>query len=93
MTYETLKAAVLAVEENNKINDGKWSNWDDAQHIAGTYEIGALTKEESAILERAIDTDGKSLPTDLRAAELAELSGAPFDGVGYWISTIEQRYA
>jgi len=91
MTYETLKEAVLAVEENNKINDGKWSDWDDAQHIADTYDI-ELNDKEATILNKAIESNGKTLPTDLRAEELKEL-GQSFGGGGYWIDIIEQKYA
>lgn len=32
-----LKTLIKAVEENNKLNDGKWSDWDDGDHILSTY--------------------------------------------------------
>jgi hypothetical protein len=33
-----------AVEENNRINDGKWSDWENAAHIQEVY--GALSYDE-----------------------------------------------
>ena len=71
MSYEKLKKTVLAVLDNNVINDGKWADWSDAQHVAETYEI-ALEDDDAAIIQRAIDSAGVTLDADLSAAELAE---------------------
>jgi len=70
MSYE-LKQAVIAVQENNILNDGAWSDWSDAHHIAETYEI-ALDESAVRVIQRAIDSDGVTLDADLSAAELAE---------------------
>lgn len=34
-----LDFAVQAVEQNNAVNGGKWSDWEDADHIIDTYCI------------------------------------------------------
>ncbi len=36
MKYETYKSLVDGVEENNRINDAKWSDWENAEHIQQT---------------------------------------------------------
>lgn len=72
MSYENLKQAVLAVEENNRINDGKWSDWSSADHVADTYEIGELSDAERAILENAIKSNGASIDADMNAVHNAE---------------------
>lgn len=102
MNFETLKAAVLAADENRKINDGAWSSWGSGSDILETYELG-YDSDVAEILDRAIQSNGKSLPADLRAAELKELGqnfGAPgFAHPGnassanpYWIDRIEAIY-
>ena len=89
MNYETLKTLVLAVEENNKINSGKWSDWSDAAHIADAYEEN-IDADIALILNRAIKTNGVSLSSDLKTAEKEEW-GQNF--ANNWITRIESRYA
>lgn len=72
MSYESLKQAVLSVQDNNTSNDASWSDWTGADHIADVYELFGLAPDECAILNRAIKTNGASLDDDLDAAELAE---------------------
>lgn len=72
MSYESLKQAVLSVQDNNTLNEASWSDWTGADHIADVYELSDLTPEECAILDRAIKTSGASLDDDLDAAERAE---------------------
>ena len=61
ITNEALKEAIQAVEENNRINDAQWSDWQDATDIREVYEIKHLSKRDIATLEEAINTNGKSL--------------------------------
>lgn len=102
MNYKTLKDAVLAVDENRKINAGAWSSWKDAFDILEACDL-PYDADVAAILTRAIQSDGKSLPADLRAAELAELGqhfgapgfahpGAAASAEPYWIDRIEAIY-
>lgn len=102
-TYENLKTAVLAVEENNRFNQSSWGDWADAGHISETYGVD-LSAQDEKIIEQAIATRGKSLGPDLRARELKEF-GQNFTSLGFahpgsaasadpdWISLIEVRYA
>jgi len=69
INYQALREAVEAVEENINLNDGDW-NWEDADHVASTYDI-ALDEQCAAVIERAIASNGESLATDLPAVELA----------------------
>ncbi|MGR2662467.1 hypothetical protein ACUXVY_12835 [Chromobacterium haemolyticum] len=71
MNYQNLKEAILAVEENNKLNDAKWSDWPFATDIGEVYGI-ELDKEDIAILERAIESEGASIQADMEAAEREE---------------------
>lgn len=78
---KALRAAIEAVEDNNNINDGSWSDWQDAAHIEETYEV-EMCDEGKAVIERAIKSNGKSLVTDLPAVELA-VWGQNFSG-SFW---------
>lgn len=49
--------AINAVEENNETNNGQWSDWDDANHIADTYEID-LDEEELGLIDEMIKNNG-----------------------------------
>ena len=67
---KALRHAIEAVEENNRINDGMWTGWDDAAHVAETYSI-ELDEQGAKIINRAIASNGESLAVDLPAVELA----------------------
>ncbi len=84
---DALKEAIEAVEENNEINGGSWSNWKNAENVADTYEI-ELCGEGLKVIQRAIDSDGKSLLDDKPAVELAAW-GQNFGG-SFW-DTDEER--
>lgn len=107
MNYETLKQLVLAVEDNKRVNQGDWKGW-DAGDIFEVYGA-SVDYDVMRVLERAIASNGKSLPEDLRAAEFAEF-GMHFGGTGvldkrlgfpgnvagrdpYWIDMIEAAYS
>jgi hypothetical protein len=66
---EGLRAAIEGVEGNNSINDASWAVWDDASHICDVYGIEDLGDLEQAILNRAIESRGESLKTDLPLVE------------------------
>ena len=70
INHEALREAIEAVEENNQINDGMWTGWDDASHVAETYGI-ELDEQGEKIINRAIASNGESLAVDLPAVELA----------------------
>lgn len=82
----TFKQIVEGVEENNSINDGKWSDWQSAHDIINVY--GPLSDDEiseekaMAVLNQAIQTNGQSLPDDLRALQ-REIWGQNFAG-SWW---------
>lgn len=55
--------AVKAVKENNSMNDAKWSDWENAQHIITTYEIKLDELFEDvgiAFLNSMIENDGEN---------------------------------
>jgi len=90
-----LMSLIVAVEKINTFNDGKWSDWEDAHHI---FEIDEekialdITETDygkiSKILDRAIETNGNSLPADLREYEREAWGTNHTD----WINVIEEKY-
>ena len=78
---KALRQAIEGVEDNNRINDGHWSDWDGAQHVAETYGV-ELCEEGTQVIERAIASNGASLAEDLPDAELA-VWGQNFAG-SFW---------
>ena len=60
---KALRQAIEGVEDNNRINDGRWSDWEDAQHVAETYGV-ELCGEGAKVIERAIASNGESLVED-----------------------------
>jgi len=50
-----LRKAMLAVENNNQINDGKWSDWSSSYHIAETYELENDDENEVHYLQLILD--------------------------------------
>ena len=81
LNAEALRQAIYGVEDNNRINDGRWSDWEDAQHVAETYGV-ELCDEGAQVIDRAIASNGASLVEDLPAAELA-VWGQNFAG-SFW---------
>ena len=78
---KALRQAIEGVEDNNRINDGSWSDWEDARHVAETYGV-ELCSEGAQVIERAIASNGASLAEDLPAVELA-VQGQNFAG-SFW---------
>lgn len=78
---KALRQAIEGVEDNNRINDGRWSDWEDAQHVAEAYGV-ELCGEGAQVIERAIASNGASLVEDLPAVELA-VWGQNFAG-SFW---------
>ena len=81
LSAESLRQAIEGVEDNNRINSGGWSDWEDAQHVADTYGV-QLCGEGAQVIERAIASNGASLAEDLPAVELA-VWGQNFAG-SFW---------
>lgn len=65
-----LRSAVLGVEQTNRRCSGVWGDWEDAQHVADTYEV-TLCDVGKLVIERAIATEGANLDEDLAAVEHA----------------------
>jgi hypothetical protein len=68
-TYESFKYLVAAVEENNRLNDAKWSNWEDRQAIEDLYGVmrGENREVGRAFLTALIRDNGEHLDTYLDA--------------------------
>lgn len=70
------KIAVSRVEDNNEINNAKWSDWDDAYHILETYDLhqdsSATTAVEITFLNALIRDNGENLRIYLDAIECIE---------------------
>ena len=100
----TLRSLIEAVEDNNRINDARWSDWGDAGDIVDTYNPDGIlagdgwanfadedvsAKEAAEILSRAIASNGRSL-----AAELEQLAVRVWgEGIGCWYSDKAASYA
>lgn len=72
---ETFRTLVNAILENNRINQGKWSDWEDAKHIQRVY--GAIKKDKmlamhEAMLNEAISSDGLHLQAYLDLIEIMD---------------------
>lgn len=71
----TLKKIILDVENEN--GGPQWSSWDSPQDIIDVYAPYGVALEENAVterfvwcvLERAIESDGKTLPGDCELYE------------------------
>lgn len=76
---ETFKSLIKAVQENNDINEAKWSDWDDAFHIESTY--GQISFKERSIalefLSALIRDNGENLKLYLEVMDCLEY-GQPF---------------
>lgn len=78
INVEALRTAVEGVEDNNRINGGRWSDWDSAAAVADLYDA-PLCPQGQAVIVRAIESDGESLGEDLAAVEVA-VHGCTFIG-------------
>ncbi len=63
---------IKGVEENNQKNGGSWSDWIDSKHIFDVYlnntnydNFYGSFEEIKYLLDKAIETNGKSLENDL----------------------------
>jgi hypothetical protein len=50
---ETFRSLVVAIEENNRINDAKWSDWENAKYVQSVY--GEISDEYKEVAEAFID--------------------------------------
>jgi hypothetical protein len=67
--YYILKAAIDAVEDNNQINEGYWSDWDYGHSILATYEL-PYNSVVDKILDKIIKSNNKD---DIAYFELKKL--------------------
>jgi uncharacterized protein YjgD (DUF1641 family) len=83
--YDSFKEAMDAVEENNDINDGTWSSWDDGEQILQTYEI-AYNGRVAKLLDEVIKSNNKQ---DIAYNILKKLEKEDY---GYNFSDNSDRY-
>lgn len=73
--------AIEAVEENNRINDGKWSDWEDLAHIVDTYDLeytaDAIAMATQAFIAALIRDNGEHLSLYQQCIDCLEY-GYPF---------------
>ncbi len=95
----TLKKIILDVE--NKIGGPQWSNWDSPQDILDVYAPYGVALEEGAVterfvvsvLERAIESNGKTLPSDCELYEHMILESLiTYNGSAYWLDQLNKKY-
>ncbi len=97
----TLKQMILCVEHHNEINKSCWAEWDNSLDIVEVFAPDGVDLEGSAVterfvlcvLDRAIESNGKSLPRDCHLYERM-IWGSLITGTsgGYWISVLEKKY-
>lgn len=66
----TFRNMIEGIEENNRINDGQWSDYNISDlfdaYASDSYSDDDISEERAkAIMKRAIDTDGFSLEDDI----------------------------
>lgn len=73
MSNETLIKCLEGVEEHGEKTGVWWSSWGDASTVVSAFANGeTLTLAERQVIQNAIDTNGKSLPSDLRNLEIID---------------------
>ncbi|MEI6691849.1 MAG: hypothetical protein WCL43_03915 [Chlorobium sp.] len=95
----TLKKIILDVE--NQIGGPHWSNWDGAQDIIDVYAPYGVSLEGNAVnerfvlsvLERAIESNGKTLPSDCQLYDHMILDNlVSSNGNSYWLDMLHEKY-
>ena len=96
----TLKKIILDVE--NEIGGSQWSNWDSPQDIIDVYAPYGVALEENAVtdrfvwsvLERAIESNGETLPSDCELYECMILESLiTSNGNSYWLDILKKKYS
>lgn len=75
---------VDAIQENNRINSGKWSDWENPQHIEqiyGVYKRDEFSATTYYFLKALIRDNGENLEHYLTAMDCLEY-GYPFKRSG-----------
>lgn len=94
---KTLKELILCVEDNCNINDGKWADWQCVSDIYKFYseldtEDDYISQEYAdSLLQRAIDTNGRSLAKDAR--EYYDILYDNDIDVEPWVRILEEKYS
>lgn len=95
----TLKKIILDVE--NEIGGAQWSTWDGPQDIIDVYAPYGVSFEENAVterfvlsvLERAIESNGKTLPSDCALYEHMIFENlVSSNGNTYWLDQLKEKY-
>ncbi len=96
----TLKKIILDVE--NETGGPQWANWDSPQDIMDVYAPYGVSLEENAVterfvwsvLERAIESNGKTLHGDCDLYEHMILESLiTSNGNSYWLDNLKEKYA
>ena len=81
-----LRRLVEAIENNNRVNQGSWLEWGDAVQAEEAYverDEDFLCPVGADVVERAIRSNGATLPQDLNAVHAAVWGGYEVSG-GFW---------
>lgn len=85
------KQIIEAVEENNHMNDACWADWQSVSDIFDVYDI-ELDEDEDEYwiydaLERAIESNGKSLLKDFEEWEFKKwgVNFVGFSSMNYYL--------
>ena len=96
----TLKKIILDIE--NETGGPQWAKWDSPQDIIDLYAPYGVSLEEHAIterfvwsvLERAIESNGKTLPGDCDLYEHMSLENLiSSNGNSYWVVNLKDKYS
>lgn len=96
----TLKKIILDVE--NETGGPQWANWDSPQDIIDVYAPYGVSLEEHAVterfvwsvLERAIESNGKTLSGDCDLYEHMILESlVSSNGNSFWVVNLMDKYA
>jgi len=95
-----LKKIILDVE--NEIGGPQWTSWDGPEEIIDVYAPYGVSLEENAVterfvmsvLERAIESNGKTLPGDCELYEHMILDNLVLSkDNSYWLVYLKNKYS
>ncbi len=72
---ENFKSLVLAIEENNSMNEAQWKDWKNAQHVQSLYgemENTPFKPIYEAFIDALIRDNGQNLSTYLDTVSCLE---------------------
>ena len=95
-----MKKIILDVE--NEIGGPQWTSWDGPEEIIDVYAPYGVSLEENAVterfvmsvLERAIESNGKTLPGDCELYEHMILDNLVLSkDNSYWLVDLKNKYS